>query len=194
MTKAEKTRQFIIEKAAPILNQKGMAGTSISDIMAATNLAKGGIYGNFENKEEICLEVFDFLAQRLLKGINNTIQDKLTAKEKLFAYLDFYVDKLLFSEGGCPIMNFGTESDDTNPAIQKRVGQEIRISQDNISKLVTAGIENGEFHEHADATAFAVKMYTILEGAILVGRVLKDNSQMKAIVTMLKDEIEAFSK
>lgn len=194
MTKAEKTRQFIIEKAAPILNQKGMAGTSISDIMAATNLAKGGIYGNFENKEEICLEVFDFLAQRLLKGINNTIQDKLTSKEKLFAYLDFYVDTLLFSDGGCPIMNFGTESDDTNPAIQKRVGQEIKISQDNIGKLVTAGIENGEFLEQADATAFAVKMYTILEGAILVGRVLKDNSQMKAIITMLKNDIEAFSK
>ena len=57
-TKAERTRQFIIEASAPIINKKGVAGTSLTDIMEATKLAKGGIYGNFENKEEICKEIF----------------------------------------------------------------------------------------------------------------------------------------
>jgi TetR/AcrR family transcriptional repressor of nem operon len=47
MSKGENTRQFIIEKAALIMNQKGIAGTSISDIMEATKLAKGGIYRRF---------------------------------------------------------------------------------------------------------------------------------------------------
>ncbi|RZK05397.1 MAG: TetR/AcrR family transcriptional regulator, partial [Flavobacterium sp.] len=45
MSKSEQTKQFIIEKAAPIFNKKGFAGTSMNDILEATGLAKGGVYG-----------------------------------------------------------------------------------------------------------------------------------------------------
>ncbi|MEZ0131178.1 TetR family transcriptional regulator [Flavobacterium sp. LBUM151] len=64
MSKADRTRQFIIEASAPLINKKGMAGTSLSDIMEVTKLAKGGIYGNFESKEEICRESFLYLRFR----------------------------------------------------------------------------------------------------------------------------------
>ncbi len=47
MTKAEKTKQFILEKAAVLFNQNGYAGTSMDDIMKATGLSKGALYGNF---------------------------------------------------------------------------------------------------------------------------------------------------
>ena len=50
MTKSEKTRRFIIEQSAAIFNKKGIAGTSISDLMESTKLAKGGIYGNFDER------------------------------------------------------------------------------------------------------------------------------------------------
>jgi len=85
MTKAERTRQFIIEQAAPIFNKKGIAGTAISDIMEATKLAKGGVYGNFESKDEICLEAFSYLTKSLSTAINQSMEGKASAKEKLFA-------------------------------------------------------------------------------------------------------------
>jgi len=45
MTKSERTRQFIIETSAPIFNTKGIAATAYSDVMQATKMAKGGLYG-----------------------------------------------------------------------------------------------------------------------------------------------------
>src|ERR1700722_8888899 len=60
ISKAERTRQFIIEKTAPIFNKKGYAGTSLSDITAATGLTKGSIYGNFADKDEVALAAFDY--------------------------------------------------------------------------------------------------------------------------------------
>ena len=60
MTKAEKTRQFIIEQTAPIFNTKGVAATSINDIMEATKLAKGSLYVHFENKEELSYYAVDY--------------------------------------------------------------------------------------------------------------------------------------
>src|SRR5215813_8035692 len=60
MRKGEATRREIIEKAAPIFNQKGFEGASLSDLMAATGLEKGGIYRHFESKEELAAEAFDY--------------------------------------------------------------------------------------------------------------------------------------
>jgi AcrR family transcriptional regulator len=40
MSKAEKTKQFIIEKTATLFNTKGYISTSLSDITQATGLTK----------------------------------------------------------------------------------------------------------------------------------------------------------
>ncbi|HAE68223.1 MAG TPA: TetR/AcrR family transcriptional regulator, partial [Sphingobacterium sp.] len=53
MSKAEQTRQYIIEKTAPIFNKKGYFATSLSDITTATGLTKGSIYGNFKDKDDL---------------------------------------------------------------------------------------------------------------------------------------------
>jgi AcrR family transcriptional regulator len=195
MTKAERTRQFIIEKAAPIFNQKGMAGTAISDIMEATKLAKGGVYGNFESKDEICLESLNYLLKSLGDQIKSSMEGKTSAKLKLFALLDYYKDRLLKgNSGGCPILNFGTEADDTNPVIKQRVKEAINASQKRIVDVVKEGQAAGEFKETFDAELFAVKMFTMIEGAILISRIQNSNSHMKIITDMLRSEIEENSK
>src|SRR5436190_4666477 len=45
--KGELTRRRIVERAAPVFNQRGYAGTSLSELVAATGLEKGGIYNHF---------------------------------------------------------------------------------------------------------------------------------------------------
>jgi len=193
MSKGEDTRQFIIEKAAFLYNQKGIAGTSISDIMEATDLAKGGIYRRFESKEEITLEVFDFLVKRLFDSINTAIKDKGTATDKLMALLDHYYDRLVMAkQGGCPLLNFGVEADDTDPLLRDRVGRGIKVIQDQISRIVADGVETGEFRSSVDAGQFGIKMFNLLEGTILACRVLHSKVQMKVITDVFKKEIEGF--
>ena len=69
MSKADRTKQYIIEKTACIFNTKGYAGTSINDLIAATGLTKGSIYGNFENKDQVALAAFDYNFERLVAYI-----------------------------------------------------------------------------------------------------------------------------
>ena len=191
MTKAERTRQFIIEKAAPIFNRKGVAGTSMSDIMEATKLAKGGLYGNFESKEEICLEVYKYLTESLSAEIKKSIDSKNTAKEKLFALLDFYEVRLFkTNNAGCPILNFGTEADDTNPVMKQKVNESINRFQGRISDIIKNGQKAGEFPGTFDADIFAIKMFTMIEGAILISKVQNSNKHMLIVTGILKAEIE----
>src|SRR5690349_17968714 len=103
MSKADRTREFIIQQSAALIDKKGVSGTSISDLMEVTKLAKGGIYGNFKSKEEICQEAFNYLSDAVGKGLDKAISGKSTAKEKIFALLDYYQLQVATSDmGGCP--------------------------------------------------------------------------------------------
>jgi len=195
MSKGEDTRQFIIEKAALLLNQKGIAGTAVSDIMAATSLAKGGIYRRFNNKEEITLEAFNYLYKRLYGSITTALKEKAAAKDKLFAVLDLYHDRLAMDKnGGCPLLNFGAETDDTDPVIKDQVAKGIKAIQDSFSQVVLDGIKRGEFRSSIDAATFGIKMFNLLEGSILVCRVSNNKQQMKMMTNLLRNEIDNFKR
>jgi len=60
MSKGDETRERIIAKAGELFNQRGFEGTSLSDLMHATGLEKGGIYRHFRSKEELAAESFDY--------------------------------------------------------------------------------------------------------------------------------------
>ena len=57
--KGIQTRQRIIEKALQLFSIKGYFNTSVNDILEATQLTKGGLYGHFPSKEEIWYAVYD---------------------------------------------------------------------------------------------------------------------------------------
>src|SRR5258708_491370 len=90
MSKAERTRQLIVEKTAPIFNTKGFAGTSLSDMTEATGLTKGSIYGNFTNKDEVALAAFDHNLQKLRNIVGQEMAKQTTARGQLLAYVRVY--------------------------------------------------------------------------------------------------------
>ena len=77
MTKGERTRLEIVRNAAPLFNTKGYEGTSLSDLMAATGLQKGGIYRHFASKEELAGEAFDYAWRRAFeKRLEGVVSDR----------------------------------------------------------------------------------------------------------------------
>jgi AcrR family transcriptional regulator len=57
MTKGERTRQAILEAAYSLFLEQGYAATSVRQIAERANLALGGIYNHFGNKEAIFSEL-----------------------------------------------------------------------------------------------------------------------------------------
>lgn len=191
MTKAERTKQFIIETASPIFNKKGVAGTTIDDVLKATKMAKGGLYGHFTNKEELSQEVVSHLLYKLRSKAKQLIDNQNSAKDKLFAFLSIFENpQQALSEGGCPMLNFGSEADDTDEQIKKQVKTSIQSTLKMLEAIIITGIENHEFKETFNAEAFAIKAFTMVEGNILVARVLGTNRYAKLCIEMLKNEIE----
>ncbi|MBD0734915.1 TetR family transcriptional regulator [Streptomyces sp. CBMA29] len=57
--RAETTRRFLLEAAARLFDERGYAGTSISDISALSGRTSGAIYFHFANKEKLALAVVE---------------------------------------------------------------------------------------------------------------------------------------
>lgn len=191
MTKAEKTRQWIIEQAAPIFNKKGVVGTAMSDIMEATKLSKGSLYVHFEDKDELARCVVDHNLNILFTRVGAALSKHASAKAKILAFIDFLSDPLHPPvTGGCPMLNFGIEADDTNPLILKKVDTAIKKTQRHLTAIIEQGVKTGEFKKEWNAREFATKAFALLEGGALIARVSGKNDQMKVIVRFIKKEVE----
>ena len=158
--------------------------------MQATKMAKGGLYGHFESKEQLSAAVVDYNLNKLVEKVQQAIGSAVTAKGKLFAWLVAFKSPTQFPvDGGCPLLNFGTEADDTNQLIRGKVKAVIEMAQKTIAAIVQQGIKNGEFKETFNGKEFSIKMFALIEGGTLIGRVLNTNSQMTIIINLLKKEI-----
>jgi len=190
MTKGEETRQFIIEKAAPIFNTKGIAATSMSDIMEATKLSKGSMYVHFENKDVLACAAVDHNMKVLSSKLQAELSQGKSATEQLYAYIDFFSNPINPPlTGGCPLLNFGTEADDTNPIVKEKVNSAIKRGQQLLTSIIEKGIANKEFDPEWNAAEFATVLFAMLEGGHLMSRMSGNNDNMKTIVETLKKNI-----
>lgn len=173
LSKAERTRQFIIETTAGLFNTKGYEGTSLSDLTMATGLTKGSIYGNFENKEEVALAAFDHNLLKVSRYIQQRIGQAATYHDKLMVYAQVYhsYSGTPFPKGGCPILNTAIEADDTNPLLKERAARAILQWKKTVSELIQAGIGAGEFRQDADPGQTALSLIALIEGGIMIAKV-----------------------
>lgn len=193
MGKAERTRQFIIEQAAPLFNEKGIAGTTIDDILAATKMAKGGLYGHFESKEEIATVMVDYLLNKLGTKMASVINKEKTTIKKLFAFIDMYKDPInSYIAGGCPILNFGVEADDTNPVIKQKVKVIIEEGQQGFRDIINEGVINKELSADINPAEMAMKIFAMLEGGMMMSRVTGNTKYMHGIINMLKVDLKSY--
>jgi TetR/AcrR family transcriptional repressor of nem operon len=188
MTKSEQTKAFIIKKTAPIFNAKGYEGTSMSDITRATGLTKGSIYGNFLNKDEVALAVFDYNLHKVQTIIRSEMAKYQTAKDKLLVYVNVYDNflNLPFPEGGCPIMNTAIESDDTHPGLKKKAADAIVNWKNKIILLIENGIMAKEFNKKTNAEEAALTIIAAIEGAIMITKLTGKINYRKAILQSVR--------
>ena len=192
-TKSEQTRAAIIERSAPIFNKKGYAGTSLKDIMDATGLTKGGIYGHFKSKEEIALEAFEVNVSKVIDRIAESTRKVENAKDKLRAILGFY-RRYLFDppvSGGCPILNAAVEADDVHPWLRERVAKHLDHLIEDVARIVGYGIKRGEIPKETKPMDFAVVFVSSIEGGIMMSRISSRPEYLGLALENLDQVIEA---
>ncbi|MEO5777310.1 MAG: TetR/AcrR family transcriptional regulator [Flavobacterium sp.] len=191
-SKADHTKQFIIEKTAPIFNAKGYSGTSLNDMITATGLSKGSIYGNFENKDDVALASFDYNYGLIVTYLRNQIETRPNMIDRLLVYPETYRNflELPFLKAGCPILNTATESDDTHPLLRTKAINALMFWKQAVIKSINTGIERNEIKATTDSNQFSFVLMSLIEGAVMQAKVTGNSEALKVTMDYLENLIK----
>ncbi len=193
LRKGERTRRRIVERAAPVFNQRGFAGASVSELVAATGVEKGGIYNHFGSKEALALDALDYSVSLLVDSFGKALEGKEHAVDRLLAVVDTFAGEVDHPHvaGGCPVANTALESDDTNPELCAHA----RVAMDSwhrlIGSIVKRGKERGELSAAADPYELATVVTATLEGALMLSRLMREPAHMRRAAAHLHAHVES---
>ncbi len=191
-----RTRDQIIEEALQIFSVKGYYNTSINDILAATSLTKGGLYGHFTSKEELWGASYE-RAVAIWKGIVfkgvRKIADPVARIEKVIENDLFgYVGAEVFA-GGCFFFNMLLELSGQSETMSLRIRAGFMqfaallaswLEEADAKGLLKTGVSRGEV---ADFIVVALNGATALYTASRDRRFLKETSgQLRAHLRQLR--------
>lgn len=192
LSKSAQTKQFIIERVSPVFNTKGYVGTSMQDIMDATGLTKGGVYGNYKSKEQIAYAAFDFNVEKVMIELGKRVSDERNAPDKLQAVLKYY--KTYFYTppiaGGCPMLNMAIEADDTHPGLRVKVMGALDTLRSALVHILRRGQEFKQIKEDTDIQRFATIFISTIEGGIMMSRTYQDFGYLKDCLAHLSALVE----
>jgi TetR/AcrR family transcriptional regulator, transcriptional repressor for nem operon len=194
-TKGEQTRRKIVEAAAPIFNKRGYEGRSLSELMEATGLKKGGIYRHFSSKEELAAEAFDYTWETAWNARLQHVNEKANGIEKLKQLIASFIDHRSPVPGGCPILNTAIDADDGNPVLRAHVAKALRSWLSRLQTFVDQAQARGETQPGVDPQAVATLIVASLEGALMISRIQRNDEALRRIQTHLNryldDEVAA---
>ncbi|WP_310481885.1 TetR/AcrR family transcriptional regulator [Chamaesiphon sp. VAR_48_metabat_403] len=195
MSKAELTKQRIIEKAAILFNKHGYAGSSINDLMKLTGLQKGGIYNHFKSKDEIAVAAFDHTLGSILAAAIAKVSTQTTSIDRLHAFVDSFrgFTTQPIGEGGCPILNTAVESDDTHPLLRRHAQEAVNSIMALIASIVELGIRQGEIIDTANHEQVSTIVLASIEGAIMMSKLYGSDIYLDRSIEHLHGYINSLS-
>ncbi len=188
---ATATREALADAASSLINRRGYAGASISDVLAATGLEKGGLYNHFHSKEALALAGFD----RSMERLDDFFRRELTGVPEGLPYLRAFITtfgkhaRRPVVEGGCPIANTAVDADDGLPALRARVVTEVGRIRKLLTHHVGSAVASGELRA-TDPAQLADCVFATLEGAAVLGRAVRSNKLVDACVASLETYLD----
>ena len=183
------TRQNITKKSLQVFSVKGYFNTSISDILEATGLTKGGLYGHFASKEDIWYAVYDEAVKIwrsiVFKDINNITNPLERIEITIEYHLANYLGEDVF-DGGCFFVNMLVEISGQSEQMSKHILRGFV----QFSRLLRTWLEDaddkGLLKEGLNYREISNFIIISLNGAATLYSASKDTSILKETITQMR--------
>jgi TetR/AcrR family transcriptional repressor of nem operon len=194
-TRGEATRRRILEQSAAVFNRHGYSGTSMSSLMAATGLEKGGLYRHFESKEDLAAAAFDYAWGTVNEPRRRGLENCAGSLEKLLLLVRNFVEQPPRTlPGGCPLLNTAIENDDGNPVLREKARSALGEWRSGIADIVRQGQQAGELHKDLDPVGVAVIVIACLEGAVMQSRLERTREPLFTVGKHLEGYLRSLSR
>jgi AcrR family transcriptional regulator len=176
MSKGERTRAQVIDKAIELASLEGLEGLTIGTLAARVGLSKSGLYAHFGSKEQLQLEVLEAAVARFRSAVIAPAVATRRGEPRVRALFDRWLawgnDSGM--PGGCLITSAASELDDRPGAPRELLARLLQEWIEFIGSVATSAVQKGHFRADLDAKQFAYDLYAIFLAFHLAHRMMKD--------------------
>lgn len=190
----QRTRQRILETAADLMFQHGVAATSIPAVQAAAGVSASQIYHYFGDKTGLVRAVMNHRASSA--EASGAFQP---SRFDSVAALEAWRDTVLAIQidrdciGGCEFGSLVSELVDAAPAYRAEAIDGYARLEAPIRDGLRAMRHRGELSADADPDALALALLTALQGGLLMNKARRDLTALRAVLDTVIDRIRDLS-
>ncbi len=189
----ENNRDKLIQVAAGLFMRYGFHGTSVDDILDASDVAKSNFYYHFAKKDDLAEAVTDFWVNDYeINLINASLgDDTVNIWDRLRSLYKHAAASQRGEEGliGCPLARLSSELASELPQVQVKIDRYFRSLQDRISALLMTA--PGSCLRENAAHRIAGTVVTVLEGGLLLSGLRRNGAEVDEPGSTLIDLIQA---
>ncbi len=155
LSKSERRRQEILQRATECFDRKGYANTTLDDIAKAVGIKREGIYYYFKNRPQILLQIIEPQSLALVDGITAIVEDaELGPREKFHAAIRNHLERF---DRYCLEMTVSMRDGrfDGEPEVRDVMLQIWKKYEAMWARLITDGQASGDFRTIGDPKMLA---------------------------------------
>ena len=191
--KGRATRNRVLDAAAALVFEHGVAGTTLDDVRAAANVSKGQLYHYFADKEDLVHAVIDRTVQQVL-GAQPALAD-LSSWAAIAAWFDDLVQLQVdrHAIGGCPIGSLAGELAETD----EQARAELAAGFDRWEAPLREGLRQmraeGKLRRAADPTRLATATLAAIQGGLVLTQTRRDPQQLRIALDAAYAHLRSFA-
>jgi len=176
------SRERIVERAADLFAERGIAATSVDEVLAAAGAGKGQFYHYFRGRDELAAAAVGYRCARVVAGLTRALGE-VSSLAGLEQALAGFIDG--FEQGGmpgCPIGTLATEVAGRNEEarLQAAAGFDAweRLLADTLERMR----QGGELRADAPPAVLATGLLASIEGGMVLSQARKDMTSLRVAV------------
>ncbi len=182
--KGAATRARIVDAAAELIFQQGVARTTIEEVRDGARVSNSQLYHYFEDKPALVRAVIELQADR---AIGTQERFDLSSLEGLREWRDFVVNHTGESggRGGCPIGSLGPTLAETDPEARALLAASFKRWEASIMAGLLRMHALGRLPPEADPRQLALALLAALEGGLLLAQIQRDPEPLAAALDVM---------
>jgi TetR/AcrR family transcriptional repressor of nem operon len=182
--KGERTRARIVEEAAVLIHERGVAGTTLDDVKAAAEVSGSQLYHYFPDKNDLVQAVIDYQADAT---VSNQRHADLGSVEGVQAWRDMVIRaaERVQAKGGCPLGSLGGQLAESDPEARSLIAAGFERWTTEISEGLRSLQASGQLPPSLDPDDLAVTLLATLQGGLLLAQVQRSTRPFETAVDTL---------
>jgi AcrR family transcriptional regulator len=184
-SKGERTRSRILDLAYESIVEKGFAATSIDELVEAAGITKSGFFYHFKDKNDLARELFErFLAED--EQIIETLESRARVLsddplQSMLIFLNLYAQMMDDMEGlhpGCMVASVTYQERMFDSELKRMNVDYLLRTRERFGRWFSEIVDKYPLRLDVDIEALSDHLTTIVEGAIVMSKALKDEALM----------------